>query len=64
MTFPTSAITNLSVTETNYVNSCHKVEGRLLVFISSELVDKYGLEDESRVEQVPTGQGILLRRVS
>ena len=64
MTLPSSAVTNLSVTETNYVNSCHKIEGRLLIFISDELVERYGLEDQSKVKQLPTDQGILLRRVS
>lgn len=64
MTPPTSAVTNLSVTETNYVKTCYKIEGRLLMFISEELVERYGLEDQSRVEQLPTDQGILLRRVS
>jgi hypothetical protein len=44
--------------------SCHGIENNILIFIDPALVERFGIEDGTQFKQIPTEQGILLRRMS
>jgi hypothetical protein len=42
--------------------SCHSIGNNILIFIDHRLVESFDIQDGTQLEQVPTSEGILLRR--